>query len=224
MSPVYRDPLGSCRPNRPPFWWARSPSPKTPSPSRCGPPARGARAAPDAARPTRRPLANRAGAAGRCSRFRSPVPWEHLPGYAALEDEDDAGQGGGPIFDPWPTACGLWRFGRQQRFYDLPQLVGGKFFAHADERTIHSRAGLARYSYCRGSTSRSGVGRLPRRSTCPKAPSSRGSCGGRRGAPLAPRSGARRPTPGTTACRAALARRPGTPPTWRPSGVSAAAA
>jgi hypothetical protein len=78
----------------------------------------------------------------------------HLPRDAALEDEDDAGQGGGPIFDPWPTACGLWRFGRQQRFYDLPQLVGDKFFAHADERTIHSRAGLATYSYCRGSTSR----------------------------------------------------------------------
>src|SRR5829696_6218746 len=147
---------------------------------------------------------------------------EHLPGDAALEDEDDASQGG-PIFDPWPTASGLWRFGRQQRFYELPQLVGDKFFAHADERTIHSRAGLARYFYCRGSTSRSGVGRLPRRSTRPKAPSSRGSCNGRKSAPRAPWSGARRPMPETTACRRASARRPGTPPNWRPSEVSAGA-
>jgi hypothetical protein len=107
--------------------------------------------------------------------------------------------------------------------YDLPQLVGDKFFAHADERTIHSRAGLARYSYCRGSTSRSGVGRLPRRSTRPKAPSSRGSCNGRKSAPRAPRSGARRPTPETTACRRASAQQPGTPPIWRPSEVSAGA-
>ncbi len=82
---------------------------------------------------------------------------------------------------------------------------------------------LARYSYCRGSTSRSGVGRLPRRSTRPKAPSSRGSCNGRKSAPRAPWSGARRPMPETTACRRASARRPGTAPIWRPSEVSAGA-
>ena len=79
------------------------------------------------------------------------------------------------------------------------------------------------YSYCRGSTSRSGVGRLPRRSTRPRAPSSRGSCNGRKNAPRVPWPGARRPMPETTACRRASARRPGTPPIWRPSGVSVGA-
>src|SRR5215213_7927959 len=74
-----------------------------------------------------------------------------------------------------------------------------------------------------GSTSRSGVGRLARRSTRPKAPSNRGSCNGRKCAPRAPWSGARRPMPETTACRRASARWPGTPPIWRPSEVSAGA-
>ena len=78
-------------------------------------------------------------------------------------------------------------------------------------------------SYCRGPTSRSEAGRLPRRSTRPKAPSSRGSCNGRKSAPRAPWSGARRPMPETTACRRVSARRPGTPPIWRPSEVSAGA-
>ena len=76
----------------------------------------------------------------------------------------------------------------------------------------------------RGSTSRFEVGQFPYRSTRPKAPPTRGSCDDRKSAPRAPRPGARRPMPRTTACRGASARRPGTPPIWRPSGASAGAA
>jgi hypothetical protein len=54
---------------------------------------------------------------------------QHLPGYATLEHEDDAGEGG-PVVDARPTALGLgWLFG-QQRLDRFPKFVCNEFFSH----------------------------------------------------------------------------------------------
>lgn len=55
--------------------------------------------------------------------------WQHFPGDAAAEHEDDAGQAGS-IRDAGPAALGLRPLRREKRFYDLPQLVGYKWFRH----------------------------------------------------------------------------------------------
>src|SRR5215211_5216416 len=59
--------------------------------------------------------------AGR-SRSAAHLLGEHLPGYAALEDENDAGKSRA-VVDAGPAAIGFGRLFGQQRFYDLPKLV-----------------------------------------------------------------------------------------------------
>src|SRR5829696_4376082 len=66
----------------------------------------------------------------------------HLPGYARLEHEDDAGEGR-PVGHTGPSTPRLGRLRRQQRFDDLPQLVRHQFFRHVEKRSIRS-CGLER--------------------------------------------------------------------------------
>src|SRR5215203_2716014 len=54
---------------------------------------------------------------------------QHLPGYAALQDEQDAGESC-PVVDAWPAALGLRRIFRQQRLDHFPQFIGDEFFSH----------------------------------------------------------------------------------------------
>src|SRR3712207_2768018 len=70
---------------------------------------------------------------------------EHLPGYARLEHEDDAGESR-PVRHARSAALGLGLLRRQQRFDDLPQLVGHQFFRHVQKRSIRSWAGFAMHS------------------------------------------------------------------------------
>jgi hypothetical protein len=54
---------------------------------------------------------------------------QHLPGYATLEHEDDAGKGC-PVVDAGPTALGLGRLLGQKRLDHFPQFVCNEFFSH----------------------------------------------------------------------------------------------
>src|SRR5215216_4432629 len=47
---------------------------------------------------------------------------QHLPGYAALQDEDDGGEGCA-VVDARSTALGLWGLLGQQRLDHFPQFV-----------------------------------------------------------------------------------------------------
>src|SRR5215207_4459905 len=64
------------------------------------------------------------------ARFASHLLGQHLPGYAALQDEQDAAEGG-PIVDAGPAALRLRLLLGQQRFYHFPQFVRNEFFSHA---------------------------------------------------------------------------------------------
>jgi hypothetical protein len=55
---------------------------------------------------------------------------QHLPGYAALQDEQDAGEGGA-VVDSGPTAFGLGRLLGQQRLDHFPQFIGDEFLSRA---------------------------------------------------------------------------------------------
>src|SRR5215211_4683286 len=54
---------------------------------------------------------------------------QHLPGYAALQDEDDGGEGCA-VVDARSTALGLWGLLGQQRLDHFPQFVCNEFFSH----------------------------------------------------------------------------------------------
>ncbi len=54
---------------------------------------------------------------------------QHLPGYAALQDEQDAGEGGA-VVDSGSTAFGLGRLLGQQRLDHFPQFIGDEFLSH----------------------------------------------------------------------------------------------
>ncbi len=57
---------------------------------------------------------------------------------AALEDKDDAPEGG-PVAHARPAALGLRRFGGQERLEDLPQLVTYQSFSHTGKSSTHSQ-------------------------------------------------------------------------------------
>src|SRR3712207_3174164 len=63
------------------------------------------------------------------SRAAAHLLGQHLPGYAALEDEQDPGEGG-TVVDAGPAAVGLGRLFGQQWLNYFPQLVGNKWFSH----------------------------------------------------------------------------------------------
>src|SRR3712207_2613131 len=90
----------------------------------------------------------------------APLLGEHLPGYARLEHEDDAGESR-PVGHARSAALGLGLLRRQQRFDDLPQLVGHQFFRHVQKRSIRSWAGFAMHSKYPSKAARYG-GRLNR--------------------------------------------------------------
>ena len=95
----------------PPFWQVRSPSLTTPSTNRSPRPPRGDRASPGAVGATRPLPPSHAGAASRSRAAPAThLLGEHLPGDAALEDEDDAGQRG-PVVHTGPATLGLRRLG-----------------------------------------------------------------------------------------------------------------
>ena len=54
---------------------------------------------------------------------------QHLPGYAALEDEQNAAEGCA-VVDAWPAAVRLWGLFGQQRLDHFPQFIGNEFSSH----------------------------------------------------------------------------------------------
>lgn len=121
----------------PPFWPGCSPSPKKRAPTLFGRLRQDGPKAPGAAAPRPLPLATRAIAArARNSGATAHLLGQHLPRYAAFEDEDDAAQSG-PVIHTGPTAFGFRRLGRQQRFDGFPQFVWNQFFCHATDRNIN---------------------------------------------------------------------------------------
>ena len=66
------------------------------------------------------------------------LPGQHLPGYAALEDEDDAGQRR-PVVHTRPAAFGFRRLFGQKRLDRFPQLSRYEFLSHTAKRSISSR-------------------------------------------------------------------------------------
>src|SRR5215210_7692570 len=72
----------------------------------------------------------------RNSRATAHLLGQHLPRYAAFEDEDDAAQSG-PVIHTGPTTFGFRRLGRQQRFDGFPQYVWNQFFCHVTDRNIN---------------------------------------------------------------------------------------
>jgi hypothetical protein len=131
----------------PPFLRGWKPSPKRPSPNRSRRPPRDGSERWMEILPYARllPVA-KAPPAGR-ARSAAHLLGQHLPGYAALQYEDDAGEGRA-VVDAGPAAIGFGRLFGQQRFDDLPKFVRYQFFAHADERNIYSPAGFAMRSKC----------------------------------------------------------------------------
>ncbi len=60
---------------------------------------------------------------------------EHLPGDAALQNKQDAGQRR-PVWDRWPTAFRLRPLRRQQRFDQGPQFIRYKRIGHAAQNGL----------------------------------------------------------------------------------------
>jgi hypothetical protein len=63
------------------------------------------------------------------ARAASHLLGQHLPGYAALEDEQDAGESGA-IVDVGSPSFGLGRLFWEQRLDHFPQFVCNEFFSH----------------------------------------------------------------------------------------------
>ena len=56
---------------------------------------------------------------------------QHLPGNAALQDKDDARQGGAIRDAAWSSTLGLGWLWRQEGRDDLPQRIADQWRAHA---------------------------------------------------------------------------------------------